>query len=107
MCVLLGRDVENISRVLAGVPNWKGLAGSLNIRSKEIETDCAQDVAQASCYRRELVRRYCDKQSSENPSKVAEDIAEALELMEHTLQAQQLRKLKLGKSAAKRSSWIG
>ena len=95
LCASLGRDVEDISRVLADVPDWKGLAGSLNIRSYDIETNCAQDVAQASyaCHRRELVRRYCDRQLSESPSKVAEDIAEALEHMNHKLQAQQLRNL--------------
>ena len=95
--------MEDIAQVLAGVPDWKGLANRLNIRSSDIDTNCAQDVAQASCYRRELVRRYCDTQLSENPSKVAEEIAEALEQMDHTLQAQQLRKLKFGKSVTKRS----
>ena len=98
---LPGRDVEDISRVLADVPDWKGLAGSLNIRSNDIETDCAlQGVAQASCYRRELVRRYCDRQLSDSPSKVAKDMAEVLEQMNHKLQAQQLRNLQFGKSVA-------
>ena len=106
--LLPGRDVEDISRVLADVPDWKGLAGSLNIRRNDIETNCAQDVAQVSCCRRELVRRCCDSQLSENPSKVAEDIAEALEQMNHKRQAQQLRKLEFGKSMTlKRSSSVG
>ena len=82
--------------MLADVPDWKGLAGSLNIRSSDIETNCAQGTAQAACYRRELVRRYCDQQVSDNPSKVAEDMAEELEGMSHKLQAQQLRKLEFG-----------
>ena len=104
LCCLAGRDVEDIAQVLADVPDWKGLANRLNIRSSDIETKCALDGDPASCYRRELVRRYCDRQESENPSKVAEDVAEALEQMNHKLQAQQLRKLEFGKSVTKRSS---
>ena len=98
LCFLTGPDVEDIAQVLADVPNWKGLANRLNIRSNDIETNCALGVAQASCYRRELVHRYCNRQQSENPSKVAEDVAEALEQMNHNLQAQQLRNLQFGKS---------
>ena len=101
------RDMADISRVLADVPDWKGLAGSLNIRSDDIEENCEQDVARASCYRRKLVRRYCDKQPSENPSKVADEIAAKLEQMDHTLQAGKLRELKFGKSVTKRSSRTG
>ena len=96
--------MQVISKVLANVPDWKGLAGWLSIKSHPIETDCAQDVAQASCYRRELVRRYCDRQPSEDPYKVAGDIANALDQMRHILQAQQLRKLEFSKSVAKYSS---
>ena len=88
--------MENIYQVLAGVADWKGLAGWLNTRSNDIETKCAQEDAQASCYRKELIRRYCDRQLSENPHKVAEDIAEALEHMDHNLQAQKLRSLEFG-----------
>ena len=88
--------MEDISRVLADVRDWKGLAGSLNIRSIDIETNCAQDVARAACYRRELVRRYCDGQQYENPGKVAEDIAEALEQMDQAFQAQKLMELQFG-----------
>ena len=104
MCFLPGPDVQVISKVLENVPDWKGLAGWLSISSHPIETDCAQDVAQASCYRRELVRRYCNGQPSEKPCKVAGDIANALDQMRHILQAQQLRELKFGKSVAKYSS---
>ena len=86
--------MEEISLVLTDVPNWKGLAGWLNIKTSDIKTNCAQDSDQAACYRRGLVRRYCDSQLSENPSKVAQDIAEALDKMDHhKLQAQQLRQL--------------
>ena len=96
--------MQDISRVLADVPDWKGLAGWLNIRSNDVEIDCAQDVAQASCYRRELIHRYCNRQLSENPYKVAEDIANALKQMDHRLQAQQLRELEFCKSGDKCSS---
>ncbi len=104
VCFLTGRDVQDISRVLADVPNWKGLANWLNIRSNDIETNCAHGVAQAACYRRELIGRYCDRQLSENPYKVAEDIAEALEQMDHKRQAQQLRELEFGKSVSVKCS---
>ena len=104
LCCLAGRDAADIAEVLADVPHWKGLADWLNIRSSDIETDCAQDVAQASCYRRELVRRYCDRQPSESPYKVAEDIAEVLEQMGHKRQAQHLTKLEFSKSVSVKCS---
>ena len=85
--------MEDISRVLADVPDWNELANRLNIDSKDIEPKCAQGVAQALCYKRELVRQYCNLHLSEDPGKVVEDIAMALEQMNHLLQAQQLRKL--------------
>ena len=102
LCFLTGPDVEDIAQVLAGVPDWKGLANRLSIRSNDIETNCVPDGDRASCYRRELVRRLCDLQKSENSSKVAEVIANALEQMNHKLQAQQLRNLEFGKSVAER-----
>ena len=97
-------DVEDISRVLADMPDWKELADSLNIRSSDVETNCAQDVSQPSCYRRDLVRRYCDSQQSGDPSKVAEDIAQSLRKMKYEPQAQQLRNLGFGKLVAKHSN---
>ena len=96
--------MENICRVLATVPDWNELADRLNIKSNDIETKCAQDVAQALCYRRELVHRYCNLQLSKDPGKVAEDIATALEQMDQLLQAQQLRELEFGKWVDKLSS---
>ena len=84
--------------MLFNVPDWRGLAGSLNTKVNDIEEDCKQDVTPARCYRRSLVRRYCNMQRSKNPSKVAKDIAKALEQMDHKLQAEQLRKLQFGKS---------
>lgn len=95
--------MENISRVLTQVTDWKRLAGLLNVGTNDIETNCAPDPAQASCFRRGVVRRHRDSQRSKDCSKVAEDIAKALEQMGHNLQAQELRKL-FGKSAAKLSS---
>ena len=91
--------MEDIALVLKDVPDWKGLANRLSIGSNDIETNCAVDPALAACYRRELVRRYCDRQPSEDLSKVVEGIAVELEQMNHKLQAQKLREL-LGKSVA-------
>ena len=95
--------MESISGVLTRVTDWKRLAGLLNVGNSDILADCAQDLAQASCFRREVVRRYCNSQHSEDSSKVAEDIAKVLEQIGHNLQAKELRKL-FGKSAAKLSS---
>ena len=56
--LLLGRDLEHISRVLTEVTDWEGLAYLLNIRTNAIDaikTKCALDGAQAACYRRALV----------------------------------------------------
>ena len=83
--------MATISRALAGVPDWEGLAASLSINSLEIRTDCAQELALARCYRRELVRRYCDSQQSADPRKVAEDMAAELERMGHARQGAGLR----------------
>ena len=85
------KDVATISRRLGDVQDWEELAGLLNVNSIEIKTDCAQDLCLAKCYRRELVRHYCDSQQSENPKNVAEDIAAELEKMGNTRQGAQLR----------------
>lgn len=98
--------MEDISRLLADVKDWKGLAGSLNVRSSDIETYCAQDVAQTSCYRREIVRRYLNNQLPKNPRTIVEDIAQALETMNHKIQAQQLREFEFSKSMAKRNTTV-
>lgn len=91
--------------MLADVLDLKGLANWLNIGSNDIETVC---FSQAACYRRELIRRYCDRQQYDprNPGKVAEDIAEALEQMDYKLQAQQLREL-FSKTVSKHSGPLG
>ena len=92
--------MEDISQALADVRDWKGLTNRLSIRSDDIETYCAADSALAACHRRELVRRYCDKQPSGDPYKVAEYIAKVLEKMDHKRQAEQLRQLEFGKWAS-------
>ena len=89
--------------MLADVEDWQGLAGWLNVEVIPIEERCAQSNSPAMCCRRELVRRYCNRQLS-HPSKVAEDIALALERMDHMRQAEELRHLKFGKWVAKRNS---
>ena len=98
--------METISLVLTDVTNWERLAGLLNIKVIEIKTNCQEDLAKASCYRRGVVRQYCDSQQSEDSSKVAENIAKILEQMGHNLQAQNLRKL-FGKSVVNLSSLLG
>lgn len=85
--------MQAISTVLAEVPDWRGLANWLNIPTDGIHENCAREVDLAMCYREKLVRRYCDKQSSGNPYKVAEDISVALEKMEKNRQGKKLRNL--------------
>ena len=92
-------DVQTISEVLSDVNDWVGLAGSLDLANSRIETECAHESSGArhECYRRSLVRRYCDKWPSGSPEEVAEQIAQVLEeRMDHKRQAQQLRKLRFG-----------
>ena len=64
--------------VLMEVSGWKGLAAELNIEigvQNDIEFKCRDD---AKCYRRSLVRKYCD--STGLPVElVAENISRALE----------------------------
>ena len=91
----------SISKELESVKDWKELASWLDVGSNNIETDCAREGSQAACYRRELVRSYCDKQPSGDPYKVAEDIAKALEQMDKNHQAKNPRQLQFGKWVAK------
>ena len=97
------KDVATISTVLKKVEDWEGLANWLNVGTIDIKTDCTGESSLAACYRRKLVRRYCDN-SSEDPYNVAEDIAKALDKMSLKRQAQQLRNLQFGKWVGKRSS---
>lgn len=99
--------MQVISLVLADVSDWRGLANWLNIKTIDIETKCALNGDQASCYRQELVRRYCNSRLSGNPCTVAKDISKALEKMNHNYQGEQLRNLEFGKSVAEHSSPVG
>jgi len=91
---------KDISEVLAGIQDWKGLADLMNINSLTSRLNCAPDIAHAVCYRWQIVRSCCNRQLSGNLYKVVEDIAQALEQMDHNHQAAQLRKLEFGKLVA-------
>ena len=91
LCPSPGKDVVAISRALEDVKDWEKLAALLNINSIEIMTDCVHDLSLSRCYRRELVRRYCDNQQFDDSRKVAENIAAELERMGNALQGKQLR----------------
>ena len=102
-------NVQKISEVLAGVDNWEGLAGWLNLAIEPIQVECQLKLngARHECYRRSLVRRYCDMCPYESPKEVAEQIAQVLEeKMGHKRQAQQLRELRFGECAVATDSEI-
>ena len=103
VCPISAQDVEDMCQVLADVEDWQGLAGWLNVETITIEERCASSNSPAMCCRRELVRRYCNRLLSQ-PRKIAEDVAQVLERMDHKRQAEELRQLKFGKSVANRSS---
>ena len=89
--------------------DWKGLALLLDLASSRIETECAQESSGArhECYRRSLIRRYCDKCPSGSPEEVAEQIAQVLEeKMGHKRQAQQLRELRFSESAMRQCKFF-
>ena len=92
VCSPADADVETISRILLDVQDWEGLAAAIPVNTIEVKTDCEQALSRAKCYRRELVRRYCDRQQSADPIKVAEGIAVELERMGNVRQGAQLRK---------------
>ena len=90
-------DVQTISEVLSDVDDWLGLSGSLDIASSCIETECAHESTggRDKCYRRSLVRHYCNKCPSGSPEEVAEQIPQVLEeRMGYKRQAQQLWELR-------------
>ena len=95
VCTAVGRDVQTIAKVLQDV-DWVELADFLDINSGAIEENCKSSSTSshlAQCYRRELVKSYCHKQTSGDPYKVAADIADILEEMEMMNLAGMLRQL--------------
>ena len=92
VCSPADADVETISRILLDVQDWEGLTAAIKVNTIEVKTDCELSLSRAKCYRRELVRRYCDRQQSADPMKVAEGIAVELERMGNARQGAELRK---------------
>ena len=89
-----GVSVEKIVDVLEEVQDWEGLAGGLDIETSSIKTNCGTSTDRARCYRRWLVRTYCDRMSSGDPRQVATEISFVLDVkMKKKKQAQKLREL--------------
>ena len=83
-----------IAKALEEVSDWDALAGWLNINSDIIRTNCGPFLGLGQCYRRELVKTYCDRLPLGNSYQAADDIANVLEFnMEEKRQAQALRDL--------------
>ena len=100
-------DVQTISKVLSDVDDWEELAGWLDLASGPIQAECLPKLngAKHKCYRRSLVRRYCDKCLSGSPEEVAEQIAQVLdEKMDLKRKAQKLRELRFGECTVARGS---
>ena len=97
MCLSKGENVEKIVDVLEEVQDWEGLAGRLDIETSSIKTNCGTSTDQARCYRRWLVRTYCDRLSSGDPRQVATEISLVLDVkMKKKKQAQKLRDMSFG-----------
>ena len=97
MCLsTAGSDVEKIIAVLEEVEDWEGLAGRLDINIITIRNNCGTSTDQARCYRRQLVRTYCDRLPSGDPNKVATDFALILDKMGKKSKAKKLRELSFG-----------
>ena len=83
-----------IATALEKVSNWEALADWLDINSDTIRQNCATSLDPGQCYRRELVKTYCDRLPSGDPYLVAEHMASVLEIeMKKYRQAQDLRDL--------------
>ena len=94
---MLERDVEVMSRVLREVEDWQGLAAYLNVRASEIVEDCSlRDGVPSHCFRRRIVRRYCDSLYYDDPEWIAEGLATQLEEMDHNRLANVMRTLQFG-----------
>ena len=89
--------MNKIAEVLTEVKDWEGLANELNAKrgtTDGFKTTCRADTSSlAKCYRRELVNWYCDSTGYEL-GVIVENIAKALEELDHKRQAAELRALK-------------
>ena len=63
---------------LEDVEDWETLAGWLGVNANLIKENCATSTALGQCYRRELVKTYCDQRGSD-PEGVKKDIRHVLE----------------------------
>ena len=79
--------------MLEEVTNWEELAGRLNFDTTHMRTNCATSTEQTRCYRRQLVRTYCDLLSSGDPRQVVTTFATILDQMKKKRQAEKLRDL--------------
>ena len=101
----VGAKLEKIVKVLNRGNDWKALAGWLDLEPDVIngfKTECQRENdGLAACYRRELVRAYCEK-TGKNSAEVAHDIAHILERdMDSKEQADRLRSLFSSKLCSK------
>lgn len=73
------KDVRMIAAELKSLSDWEELSGWLVESTVLIKENClARSSVVAECYRRELVRAYCDM-SSVSPQQVAENMADVLD----------------------------
>ena len=87
-----GQDVMEMSSVVE-VKGWEDLAGWLDVDEDKIRTKCVAESDQPQCYRRRLVKLYCDS-SGKSSQQVAEDMARIYEdKMENKRLAKELRQL--------------
>ena len=77
--------------MLEEVEDWEGL---VNFDTIPIRTNCnTGTIWQAQCYRRQLVRTYCDLQPSGDPVKVITTFGSILDEMKKKRQAKKLAEL--------------
>lgn len=77
-----GEDREKILQALLSESHWETLAGFLGVEDGVLEgiwAHCGtQGSVSATCYRRQLVRHYCDKKA-QDCQQIAIDMANVLE----------------------------
>ena len=87
--------MNQITDVLEAVEDWEDLAAELGIedgKRSSIKSDCKIDSSSAAtCYRRKLVKTYCDRTVLELVE-IVENIAKALDGMMKRQQADILRR---------------